>query len=131
MPSIDPEFVEDARSGHFPVNDFLAYIAEEGNEEIRDHVDEALENGLSMEWAAMTCDADVSPDFEEWDHVTIARDQDGEWSVVVVDGEGETFNFSFTDEEAAQDLIWADLYFHLQEYGVEFDKDIDSVGTGE
>lgn len=131
MPHIDDEFIDDARAGQFPVNDFLSYLNEDGNEDIRAHVEEGLENGLSMEWAAMVCDADVSPDIESWDHVTIMRDADGEWAVAITDGDGETKTFGFTDEEAAQDLIWADMYFHLQEYGVEFDKEIDSGAASE
>jgi hypothetical protein len=131
MTDIDPEFVEDARAGHFPVNDFLSYLDESGNEDIKEHVEEALENGLSMEWAVMSFAEDLSPDIESWDHATISRDSTGEWSVIVIDGEGESHTFTFTDEEAAQDLIWADLYFHMTEYGVEFEKDIDSIGTGE
>jgi hypothetical protein len=126
LTDIDPQFVEDARAGHFPVDDFLNYLNDEENAEIKDHVEEALDNGLSMEWAVMTYESELSPEIEDWSHATIACSPEGEWSVIVIDGGGETHQFTFTDNEAAQDLIWADLYFHLTEYGVEFDKDIDS-----
>lgn len=123
---IPEEFTSDAELGNLSPDDFFGWIEEDGREDLKEYVDEAIESGLSLEWAILSADAGISADIDEWEHVTISRDEEGTWEVHVVGEDGEVRTVSFSNEEAAEDLIWADLYFHLSDYGIEFDKEIDS-----
>lgn len=126
MPDIPDEFVTDAMMGQFPAIEFESWLDSDADEETRDFIEEATDAGLSLEWAVIAADRDMDADPSEWDHASIIRDQDGDWAVAIIDSDGETHVIEFDDETVAQDLIWADLYFHLVDYGIEFDKDIDS-----
>lgn len=125
MPEIPDEFVTDALMGQFPASEFTAWLDDEADEDTRDFIEEATDSGLSLEWAVLAADKDIEADPSDWEHATIAF-QDGDWLVIIVDGDGQEHVIEFQDETVAQDLIWADLYFHLVDYGIEFDKDIDS-----
>ena len=130
MPDIPEEFYEDARAGEFPANYFFDHF-NELDDETQEHITDAMENhNMSAEWAVMTAYHDIDSDPHSWDHVTITRDGSGDWAVVITDG-GETTTLRFDNDDVAEDLIWTDLYWHLTGEGIEFDKDIDSVGTGE
>jgi hypothetical protein len=126
MPEIPDEFYEDAKDGEFGSADFFDWLNNEADEDTQEFISEAMDHNLSAEWAVMIGYHDGSPDPHDWDNVSINRDSEGDWAVVIVDNDGNTFSVGFDNDDLADDLIWSDLYWHLQSEGIEFDKDIDS-----
>ena len=126
MPDIPDEFYEDAKDGEFGSADFFDWLNNEADEDTQEFISEAMDHNLSAEWAVMIGYHDGSPDPHDWDSVSINRDSEGDWAVVIVDNDGNTFSVGFDNDDLADDLIWSDLYWHLQSEGIEFDKDIDS-----
>ncbi len=125
MPEVPDEFYEEARAGEFPANYFFDQLRNM-DEDLQEHVQEAMDDhNMSAEWAVMTAYHDISADPHSWEHVTITRDAEGDWAVVITDG-GETTTIRFDNDDVAEDLIWTDLYWHLTGEGIEFDKEIDS-----
>lgn len=66
---------------------------------------------------------------EEWpwediESIHISRDDSG-WDVSV-EIDGVLYDIlQDVDDETAQDLIWDDIYFLADEYGVEIDKEVE------
>jgi hypothetical protein len=126
MPDIPEEFYEDAKAGELGASGFMEWLREDGDEETQEYIEDALENNLSVEWAVMVGYNEGSSDPHDWEGVSINRDSDGDWNVIIRDNDGNTFAIPFDNDDLADDLIWSDLYWHLEAEGIEFDKDIDS-----
>lgn len=126
MPEIPEEFYEDAKDGEFASAEFFDWLHTEADDDTREFIEEAMDHNLSAEWAVMVGFHEGSPDPHDWQNATISRDIDGDWAVVIVDNDGNTFTISIDNDDVADDLIWSDLYWHLTAEGIEFDKDIDS-----
>lgn len=124
MSDIPDEFADDIRNGDFEAHDFRDWLDNDAPEDLRDDIYEAMDNGLSMEWAALAADNEGSIDPHDWEHVTIHRGDEG-WDVIVSDIEGHTWSVHVESDDVAEDLIWSDLYWHLVDEGIEFDRDID------
>lgn len=126
MTDIPEEFYQDAKDGEFSAAEFQDWLQADADEDTREYIDEAMEHNMSMEWAVMLGYHGGSPDPHDWDNVTISRDSEGDWAVLINDGNGNDFAVRFDNDDIAEDMIWSDLYWHLEAEGIEFDKDIDS-----
>lgn len=122
---IPEEFYEDAVTGELRGGDLREWLDERASDEAREFFDEAFEHNLSAEWGVILASEGLSSNPHDWDNVLISRDMDGDWAVVITE-DGESVSVSFKDDDIADDLIWSDLYWHLLDEGVDFDKEIDS-----
>lgn len=118
---IPDEYSETAFSEAFPAEDFREWLEDGAHDETREAIEASLEAGFSLEWSVTIVDHGIDP--ESIEHVGIHRDDSG-WTVTI---DGETIA-EFDDDDLASDYIWADLYWHMLDNGIEFDKDIHSVG---
>lgn len=122
---IPDDFYDDAVSGELRGGEVQEWLSREAGEDEREHFEDAFEHNISMEWAVILGNEGLSANPHDWDNVLISRDMDGDWAVVITE-DGESVSVKFGNDDIADDLIWADLYWHLLDEGVEFDKEIDS-----
>lgn len=128
MGDVPEDFLDDFARGEFPAREAVDWLRHDADPETQRDVNEFLDAGLSLEWAFAAADQDM-PHPSEWDHVTLDRDMNGDWDVIITAG-GETFTIDAADnDEIAADTIWADFWFHvIDEYDIDVDKDISSPG---
>lgn len=122
---IPDEFYDDAVNGELRGGELNNWLHNDAGEAEKEYFEEAFDNNLSAEWATILGSEGMSANPHDWDNVLIARDAEGDWTVSITEG-GETATVAMPSDDVADDLIWADLYWHLRDEGVEFDKEIDS-----
>lgn len=85
---VPKRIVKEITSGKSRANDWWDWIKNTAPEDVKEHVQTALRNGLSLEWALLTASADIPPDPRQWDKVRVTRRKNAGWYVnIIVNGE--------------------------------------------
>lgn len=128
MADIPDEFLDDWRDGHFPAESAREWMRDNAISDEASDVRGFLEDGLSLEWSMAAADNDL-PRIEDWDHVTIHRDIDESWDVIISAG-GETFTVEAANGDTiAQDQIWGDFWYDVVlDHDIPVERDFEGYG---